>query len=450
MKTFMTIWIGQLLSLFGSSLTTFALGVWVFQETESVTQFTLVLFFGSIPGVLLLPFAGLLADRWDRRRTMMLSDAGAALGTVVLAVMFFIGTVQIWLIYAALVVSSSLGTFQRPAYSAAIAQLVDEEHFGRANGMVQTAQAVAQLLAPLAAGVMLAFVDIRTILVVDLMTFGCALATLAWVRFPPIRDAVVEESQPGWLREIIVGWRYLGAHAGLLSLMVFFAVLNFSGGFANALVQPLILSFTTASMLGTVMTLGGLGLLVGSLVMSAWGGPKRRVNGIFGFMLLAGVGIFAVGFRPSVPLVTAALFVTFFTLPFVQGCTSAIVQSKVKPRLQGRVFAVTHMIAGFMAPVAYLLAGPLADRVFEPLMAPGGALADSVGAVIGVGPGRGIALLMMTVGVVLVLATAGGYLVPRLRRVEDEMPDAGVPMAEAAGGTGQTIVDPARSPGSAS
>jgi hypothetical protein len=182
------------------------------------------------------------------------------------------------------------------------------------------------------------------------------------------------------------------------------------------------------------MTVGGLGLLVGSLVMSAWGGPRRRVHGIFGFMLLAGVGIFAVGLRPSVPLVTAALFVTFFTLPFIEGCTSAIIQSKVAPRLQGRVFAVTHMIAGFMAPVAYLLAGPLADRVFEPLMAPGGQLADSVGAVIGVGSGRGIALMMMTVGVVLVAVTAAGYLVPRLRRVEDDLPDAMPPMAEAAGG----------------
>ena len=423
MKTFKLVWIGQLLSLLGSSLTTFALGVWVYQQTASVTKFALVLFFGSIPGVLLLPVAGLLADRWDRRRTMILSDAGAALGTLILAIMFFTGRVEIWLIYCALVMSSSLGTFQRPAYSAAISQLVPPDDFGRANGMVRTAQAVAQLFAPLIAGALLLIVDLRTILLIDLATFGIAVATLLAVRFPPLVDK--EEARgESWWQEITIGWSYLGARAGLLGLMVFFAVLNFAGGLANALVQPLILSFTSASALGTVLTLGGIGLLIGSLAMSAWGGPKRRVLGIFGFMPIAGVGILLIGLRPSVPLVTAALFLTFFTLPFIEGCTTAIVQSKVAANVQGRVFAVTHMIAGSMAPVSYVLAGPLADRVFEPLMAPDGALAETLGPIIGVGPGRGIGLLLMVIGFGLLVVTAVGFLVPRLRNVEDDLPDA--------------------------
>ena len=425
MKTFKIIWLGQLLSVLGSGLSAFALGVWVYQQTGSATQFALVLFAGAIPGVLLLPFAGLLADRWDRRKTMILSDTGAALGTLALALMFYFHHVEIWLIYILLAFSSACATFQRPAYSAAIAQLVPKEDLGRANGLVRTAQAVAQLFAPLLAGILLAFVPITTIFLIDLLTFAFAVTTLMAVRFPRLAEAGEKEpkEKTSWGHEIAQGWTYIAARGGLVSLMVFFAVLNFSGGLASALVQPLILSFTSPAVLGTVLTLGGMGLLVGSIVMSVWGGPKRRVNGIFGFMPLAGLGIFLVGLQPSVPMVTAALFLAFFTLPFIEGCTTAIVQSKVDPKVQGRVFAVTHVIAGSMAPISYVLAGPLTDRVFEPLMAPGGRLADSVGAVIGVGPGRGIALLFLVVGAALLLTTAIGYLIPRLRKVEDELPD---------------------------
>ena len=424
MKTFKLIWLGQLLSVLGSGLSAFALGVWVYQQTGSATQFTLVLFSSAIPGVLLLPFAGLLADRWDRRLTMILSDTGAAAGTLALALMFYFNHVEIWLIYVILAFSSAFATFQRPAYSAAIAQLVPQQDLGRANGLVRTAQAVAQLFAPLLAGVLLSFLRINTIFLIDLLTFGFAVVTLMAVRFPALAVGDQEpQEKTTWSREIAQGWTYIAMRGGLLSLMIFFAVLNFSGGLASALVQPLILSFTSASVLGTVMTLGGIGLLVGSIVMSVWGGPKRRVNGIFGFMPLAGLGIFMVGLQPSVPLVTAGLFLAFFTLPFIEGCTTAIVQSKVDPKVQGRVFAVTHVIAGSMAPLSFLLAGPLTDRIFEPLMAPGGRLASSVGAVIGIGRGRGIALLFMVVGIALLLTTAIGYLIPRLRKVEDELPD---------------------------
>jgi DHA3 family macrolide efflux protein-like MFS transporter len=424
-KTFKIIWLGQLLSVLGSGLTGFALGVWVYQRTGSATQFTLVLFSAALPGVLLMPFAGLLADRWDRRLTMILSDAGAAVGVLALALIFYFNHVEIWLIYVILAFSSAFAVFQRPAFSAAISQLVAKEDLGRANGLVRTTQAVAQLFAPLLAGILLSFLPITKIFLIDLLSFGFAIITLMAVRFPGYAEAGAEkpEAKTSWSHEIGQGWTYIATRGGLLSLMVFFAVLNFSGGLASALVQPLILSFTSPSVLGTVMTLGGVGLLVGSIVMSVWGGPKRRVNGIFGFMPLAGLGIFMVGLQASVPLVTAALFLAFFALPFIEGSTTAIVQSKVDPKVQGRVFAVTHMIAGSMAPLSYLLAGPLTDRVFEPLMAPGGRLASTVGAVIGVGRGRGIALLFMVVGIALLLTTAIGYLIPRLRKVEDELPD---------------------------
>jgi MFS family permease len=426
MRTFRIVWLGQLLSLFGSGLTAFALGVWVYQQTGSMTRFALVLFSGSIPGVLLLPVAGLLADRWDRRLTMILSDAGAGLGALALALMFLSGHVQIGWIYVLLIFSSSLATFQRPAYSAAVAQFVSKDDLTRANGMVRTAQAVAQLFAPLLAGVLLSFLRIGTILLLDVFSFCIAVASLLVVRFPPLAsgDDAEAVAQGSWFQEMAQGWSYLAARGGLLSLMIFFAAINFSAGLANAVIQPLILSFSSPQTLGTILTLAGIGLVAGSVLLAVWGGPKRRVHGIFGSLPFAGIGLILAGSRPSIPFVTAGLLLAFFTLPFLEGSTSAIVQSKVDSKVLGRVFAVTHVIAGCMAPVSYVLAGPLIDFIFEPLMVPGGRLAGTVGAVIGVGKGRGMGLMLMLVGVAVLLTTAIGYSIPRLRRVEDDLPDA--------------------------
>ncbi|HEX8106280.1 MAG TPA: MFS transporter [Kofleriaceae bacterium] len=427
MTRFAIVWAGQLLSVLGSGVSGFALGVWAYRTTGSVTQFALVLFSAALPGVLLLPVAGLLADRWDRRRTMILSDAGSALGTAALALLFLLDRVEMRWIYVLLTFCSTMGAFQRPAYSAAVAQLVPKEHFGRANGQVRTAQAVSQILAPLLSGALLGPVGIQGILILDLVSFGFALATLLAVRFPPLADdAETGPAASTWAerwRELTAGWSYLVERDSLMALMIFLAGINFSFGLANALVQPLVLSFASPADLGRALTIGGAGLLVGSVVMGTWGGPKRRVHGIFGFVPLAAAGMFLVGLTSSIAWVTAAMVVVFFCLPFIEGCTTAIVQSKVAPRVQGRVFAITHMIAGSMAPISYLLAGPLVDQVFAPLMKPGGPLAGSLGPIFGVGEGRGIALLISVLGIALLLTTLVAFLLPRVRHVEDQLPD---------------------------
>lgn len=446
MMKFTIVWAGQLLSVLGSGASGFALGVWAYRTTGSVTQFALVLFCAAVPGVLLLPVAGLLADRWDRRRTMILSDAGAALGTAALALLFLLGRVEMRWVYILLTFSSSMATFQRPAYSAAVAQLVPKQHFGRANGQVRTAQAVSQIVAPLLAGALLGPVGIEGILILDLVSFTFALVTLLAVRFPPVTDGA--ETTPAastWAerwREITAGWSYLVERGGLMALMIVLAGLNFSFGLANALAQPLVLSFASPAELGRALTIGGVGLLLGSVVMGTWGGPKRRVHGVFGFVPLAAIGMVVVGVMPSIAWVTAAMALVFFCLPFIEGCTTAIVQSKVAPRVQGRVFAVTHMIAGSMAPVSYLLAGPLVDRVFVPLMKPDGLLAGSLGPIFGVGDARGIALLMSILGVALLLTTAVAFLLPRVRHVEDELPDMVPDAAGAAGAHPLPTADP--------
>jgi DHA3 family macrolide efflux protein-like MFS transporter len=192
----------------------------------------------------------------------------------------------------------------------------------------------------------------------------------------------------------------------------------------TVLIVPLVLSITNQVVLGQVLTISSAGVLVGAILMSITGGPRPHIHGVLGFGLLFGVSLVIVGLRANPWLVAAGLFITMFGAPVINGASQAIWQMKVPPDLQGRVFAVRRMMAQFTAPLGHLLAGPLADQVFRPLLMPQGALAGSVGKVIGVGPGRGIGLLYIVLAIVPILSSLWGYAQPRLRLVEQELSDA--------------------------
>jgi DHA3 family macrolide efflux protein-like MFS transporter len=423
-RVFTIIWVGQFVSLVGSGLTGFALGVWVYLTTGSVTQFSLILLSTAVPAIVMSPIAGALVDRWDRRKAMILSDSGAALSTLAIAVLLTMDSLEIWHIYIIMATSSAFSSFQWPAYSAATTLLVPKKHLGRAAGMVQTAQAVGQIVSPALAGMLLVTVEIWGIILIDFATFLFALVTLLMVRFPhPEITAEGKAGKGSLLGEALYGWYYITARRGLFSLLIFFAVINFVFGFADVLFVPLVLSFTSPVMLGTLSSIGGLGMLAGGILMSVWGGPKRRIHGILGSSLLLGALVALGGLRPSVLFLAGVIFFVLFSLPIINSCSQAIWQTKTAPDIQGRVFAVRRMIGGSIMPLSYIVAGPLADSVFEPLMAVNGALAGSVGKIIGVGPGRGIGLLFIVVGVLCVLTTAASYLYPPLRFVEDDLPD---------------------------
>jgi MFS transporter, DHA3 family, macrolide efflux protein len=226
------------------------------------------------------------------------------------------------------------------------------------------------------------------------------------------------------------GWKYITGRVGLFGLLIVFASTNFLNSLTNPLLAPLVLSMTTPDVLGYLASGVGFGMLLGTLVMSAWGGPKRRVYGILGFLMLQGVFLMLMGLRPSLPLMAVAGFGLMFCAPIVNGCSQALWQTKVPPDLQGRVFAVRRMIAWSVIPLAYVLAGPLNDHVFNPLLVEGGALAGSVGLVIGTGLGRGTGLLFILVGLLTILVVVWlGWLNPRVLKVEIELPDG---MQEAA------------------
>ncbi len=217
----------------------------------------------------------------------------------------------------------------------------------------------------------------------------------------------------------------LKARPGLFGLLLYFALVNFLLNGVGVLTGPMVLAFGSSTTLGVVQVASGAGLLLGSLAMSAWGGPRRRIAGVIGAIALAALGGLAMGVRPWAPLVSCGVAWFLFWIPVAAGSSQAIFQSKVVPGAQGRVFAVRSMISSSMMPLATLAAGPLADYVFDPLMATDGALGSTwVGQVVGTGPGRGIGLMYILSSLLLIAVSALAWTNPRIRMMEEDLPDA--------------------------
>jgi DHA3 family macrolide efflux protein-like MFS transporter len=422
-RNFVLIWVGQLVSDMGSALTSFALGVWVYLLTSSVTKFALISVSATLPAIVISQLAGTLVDRWNRRWVMIFSECGAALNTLVVALLLMTDRFAIGHVYIIVALNSCFGAFRWSAYSSSLTLLVHKRNLNRANGMVQAGQALSQTISPALAGLLLSVLKLQSVVLIDFATFLLAILTLSIAKIPQPATSESKTVGRSLLRETAYGWAYIYARRGLAALMVFFAAANLMVGAVSVLVTPMVLGFANPAVLGVVISVGGIGMLVGSLVMGAWRG-RRRIDGIFLFTLVLGFSIVISGLRPSARLIALAAFIFFFALPIINGLTQAILQTKVAAEVQGRVFSVSGLIAWSSLPIAYLLSGPLADKVFDPLLAVNGPLAGSAGRVIGTGPGRGIGLLFILLGTATMLTTVAGYVYPRLRLMEQELPDA--------------------------
>jgi hypothetical protein len=260
------------------------------------------------------------------------------------------------------------------------------------------------------------------VLAVDFVTFIVAAVTLFIVRFPDVVDETVERRSV-W-REFLEGFDYLKDRRGLLGFLFIAAGLNFVLTFANVLWVPVFLAFMNEAGLGLTMGAIGAALVIGSLVMSAWGGPKSKVRGMLGFMALGGVGLIITGLRPQPIVAVGGAMLLMGVVPIVNGTSQTLWQTKIAPSIQGRVFSTRRMIAQMATPVAFVAAGPVADNVFEPLLLDDGPLADTLGRVWETGVGRGSALLVSCVGVAVIVLAFIAWLTPSIRNIERDIPDA--------------------------
>ncbi|MDJ0665529.1 MAG: MFS transporter [Acidimicrobiia bacterium] len=421
MRSFVIVWLGQLVSITGTTLTAFGLQFFIYTETGSVTRVALVALAYALPAVALAPIAGSIADRADRRTVMLLSDvaAGAATASLLWALSF--DSLPFGFILAATAISSAANAFQDPAWLASIPVLVPRSQLGRANGMVQLNQGVAIVAAPLLAGALLAAGGLRAVLLLDLLTFGVGVLTLASVRFPPYaRDETPDRSVRS---DSGFAWRYLLERPGLFWLLWIYSGVNFMMSMTNVLLIPLVLSFSTETALGAILSLGGIGAIVGSVVVSTYGEPKHLVRTIMLGIGVSGLLTAIAGVNASILVIAVPTVLLLLLNPIVNGASQVVWQTKVAEGAQGRVFSLRRMIAQAISPIAILLAGPLADNLFEPAFASGGGLASSVGEIIGTGPGRGIGFLFILGGIGIAVLAVIGWTQPRVRNIETELPD---------------------------
>jgi DHA3 family macrolide efflux protein-like MFS transporter len=426
LRVFTIVWLGQVLSLLGSAMTWFALSIWAFELTGQATTLALLSFFVFGPTILLSPVAGALVDRWNRRLVLILSDLSAGMATLVVLLLYSAGSLQLWHLYVAGFLAGAFQAFEYPAYAASITVMVPKRHYARASGMLELAWSASAVLAPLLAGILLGKIGITGIMAIDVVTFVFAIGSLLLIAIPqPTKSEAGLEAEGSIWKESFYGFRYIRVRPSLLGLLLLYATVNLVDYAGFTLFAPMLLARTGGDefVLGSVQSAGAIGAVVGGVLLSVWGGPKRRIHGVLIGWALSGIGLVFMGLGRGVSVWLLAGFLYAFFEPIVNGSDQAIWQSKVAPDVQGRVFATQMLIAQITMPVAMLLAGPLADHIFEPAMMPGGRLADALGWLIGVGPGAGMALMIAIAGMVTIILPLLGYRIRALRDVEQVMPD---------------------------
>jgi MFS transporter, DHA3 family, macrolide efflux protein len=433
MPGFVIVWLGQVVSLLGTAMSGFGLTIWVYELTGSATALSLMGFFFVTPMLIISPLAGALVDRSNRKLMMMISDLASGLATIAILAFYLTGRLDLWPLYIANGFMGLFQAFQWPAFSAAITTMLPKEQYGRANGLMALAESGSGILAPILAGALLAFIGLGGILAIDIASFVIAILALLIVHVPQPQTTQVGEASKGSLwQESIFGFHYILKRPSLLGLQIVFLVGNFLATIAFTLAAPMILSRTGNNelALGTVNSIGAIGGVLGGVIMSAWGGTRRKVHGVLSGWALSGVFTSLFGLARSIPVWAATEFASGAIGPWINSSNQAIWQAKVAPDVQGRVFSIRRLIAWISTPAATLVAGPLADYVMEPAMQPDGKLAPVFGPLVGVGPGAGIALIIIVSGFLIMLVGLGGYTIRVIREAEVILADHDEPPAE--------------------
>jgi len=378
----------------------------------------LLIFFIQLPRILLAPVAGILVDRWNRKFLMAIGDAISALLMLAILLLYISQNLQLWHLYVAGAVNGIFGQIQQLAYSAAIATMMPEKHYSRASSLSFLASYGASIIAPTLAGILYSVIGLSGIFTIDLATFTIAIATLVCVKIPqPAIASNPQATRPHLLQELSFGFRYIVDRPSLLALLVSVSLFWFAHDIGAALYSPMILARTgnNARILGTILSAAGAGGVLGASIVSIWGGPKRRIRGFVLGMAGAGLSKIVFAFGQALSIWIPAQFCSSFNFPILGSSNEAIWLAKVAPEVQGRVFATKAVIMQLASAIGLLIAGPLADRVFEPAMQPSGFLAAIFGPIIGTGAGAGMALLYAISSLGLLLVAIGGYACRLLR-----------------------------------
>lgn len=415
---------GQSVSLLGTGMTRFAVLIWAYQQEGTATASALLGFFSCITFVIASPFAGVLVDRWDRRRLMAFADLGAGYMTALLLALYATGQLHVWHLYLAQGVAGAMEAFQDPAFSASVSLLIPREGYTRAHGLLGLGKSAARIFAPALAGLLMATGDLTWVMAADLSTLSLALLGLLCIRIPaPPRSVEGRSAAGGFSRQMRFGFQYIVRRPGLRHLLLTFFLVNLFGTVTYfAVLSPMILARTGGDEfgLGVVRTMMGVGGVVGGVLVSLWGRRARRKTRIYLLSTLLSFLIcdFLTAISRSVTGWSIAGFLSELSIPFIVSPYFALWQEIVPLDVQGRVFSTREMIQVLSQPVGYLAGGLLADRLFEPAMQAGGALVGALGWLVGTGPGAGMAAMFLCTSLGGALTGLLGWLSPAIRRLD--------------------------------
>jgi MFS transporter, DHA3 family, macrolide efflux protein len=379
---FRVLWLGQALALLGREMTWFALTLYAYGKTGQATTLSLLGFFHFLPLILLSPLAGALVDRYPRKWAMLAADLGGGLATGFLLLLYLLGRLEVWPLYVVSALTGALSSLHWPALSAALSAMLEKRDYARASGMMSLAESLAGVGAPILAAALLKPLGLGGIFALDLLGASAAVLSLLLVPIPNPRLEAREKTS--WIGEALFGFRFILERPPLLGLQLMFFGINFLTTLGSTVLPAMVLAKTGMSeaALALVRSAAGLGGVAGGFSFPCGADPKKRVHGVFLGMALSSLALALMGAVEGPSAWAVLAFLESLFIPVLNGSNQAIWQAKVPLAVQGKVFAARRMIAWFANPLAMLLAGPLADRVFGPRY----------------GQGEGIALMLLLFG----------------------------------------------------
>lgn len=381
---FLLLWTGSLISSVGGGLTSFGLGVYVFQQTGSAAGMALVTLLAFLPTLLLSVPAGVLADRYDRRVLMMIGDGFSAFGILYILICMLRGQADLTQICVGVFVSAVFSSLLEPSYRATVTDLLTREEYSKASGLVSLAGSARYLISPVLAGILLTVSDIRLLLVIDICTFFVTVTSTAVVKRGLVSKPA--EERETFAESMRQGWEAVHSRKGVFLLILLSSALTCFMGAFQILAEPLILAFQSSAALGVGETICASGMLVSSLLLGIRGLKKGYAGVLSNSLMVAGLSIAAFGIWENMYPICVFGFLFFAMLPFANNCLDYLVRTNIPDELQGRAWG----FIGFLSQIGYVVAYGTA-----------GALADLLGRRSGLGVGRGAAFVVMGAGVLL-------------------------------------------------
>ena len=402
---FLVIWAGEFLSGIGSGLTAFALAAYAFRQTGLASSAAMIYLCTFLPAFLLRPAGGVLADRMDRRLLMIAGNLGSGLGIAIILLLMNVNKDALWLIYPGAVLSSVFTAVHSPSYKASVSDFLPKELYEKASGMLQLSGTAPLLAAPFIAGLLMSFFDIYLILIIDILTFLISALIIIFIRRKMDIKVKAVKVKTGFASEMLDGFKTLNENRGVFLLTLIVSMILFNIGLLQALLGPMVLSFTDTASLGTAQSVCASGMVISSLIIGGRrdsAGEKRYVTVLSVSLALMGLFFSFIGIRGNIWMIIIPGFLFFSTLPFVNSSIEVLIRGNISNEKQGRAWAMISFITYFGSIIAFASAGFLSDRIFNPLLMNGGLFESSLGRIFGTGAGRGIALIFFISGIIVI------------------------------------------------